>query len=381
MAKNIDPLVRQIRQLLNSYGAMPDKTLDQSGSAKDQQTGAYSFPILHNVLGMGYGANQAQGWDGGLADMLYTDKDAIGRAITGLRSGYRLGQTHMRSNEPYKEDSASNNLFRSLMDERIKAGMSKQDAYDSVKNAVIGELTASQAAPKVDKINNSSSSTLNPTEQETLTAKSVGANTNSPDANHDITGMAQALMLNRYYDRGQAEINQYGNVAQTLSGLVPEQLRPIYQLMADQRMQEMQNNLDLTHSQMASAPYIQMLKDAASDYRTQAKSGGTGASSALSGLGSQNPALSSALGGLGGGSGTSLGGYSGYGSNGPSDGLALSRDILNNLSLGQEYGKRFSSWENPVVSNNQVTYLRDFIPRSNKATSLVPQIMAYLGQG
>ena len=292
MAKNVDPLVRQIRALLNSYGQMSDKTLDTSGGSQDQATGAYNFPILHKILGMGYGYGQNQGMDSWIHSF-DTDKDAIGQAITNLRSGFALGQDHLRTHNPYGEDSASNNLYRSLIDERVKAGMSKQEAYDSVRNAVMGELTASKATPVVDKATDKYS-TLNPAEQQTLAARSVGANTDSPNPNFDPAAMAQAQMLQQYYDRGSNDISQYGQIANIMGGMVPEQLQPLYQLMTQQRLQEMTNNLNQTYGQMQNAPYIQMLKDAAADFRASAKGSGSGGSNGPLG------ALRQAAGGTGG---------------------------------------------------------------------------------
>jgi hypothetical protein len=280
---------------------------------------------------------------------------------------------------PWQRRGTSQDIAKQLMQERIKAGMSKREARQSIHDELANENYVLRNAHTPDN-----PGSLSPAEQQFTEAKrqskAMGGNaqqsqdpTALPGWNpsrglFDPVALANAQAQGSYFNQGANDIAQYEEMANLMGGMVPEQLRPLYDLMTQQRAQEMQNNLTLTTSQMQAIPYIQQMKDAAADWKTAQRSGG-----------SSGGGLSALLNAAQGGSGTDQAGQAGSPSMAGLNGTDLSRQLLNQLSMGQMMGRGYSSWEKPVVSNSQMTYLRDFIPRSNKGWNQVPVVAQYLG--
>lgn len=385
--KNYNPpahsgLMKQMVNLLNRTSQVSPEILDQAGHKQ-------ANPILAQILRLGYN----QGFEPAMSD-----NDAISQAIRVAREGYGINHPRGFLLQSHRPDmpvtgNASQTLIQSLLDQRVKAGVSLPEAIQSLHD----DLQKENFTLKDTQIT-SKEKGLSDDEKAILTARRAKAagivapepkpGPNVPIGIPGLEGSKKAslkldpvktamrVQLGHYTDLGQQDIDHYYQQAQMLSGLVPDTIKPLFASMVNNRIQQMQGNLDLYQQQMLNTPKVQALANRAKDLQAKAHSSG-----------SSGDKLSAALSRLGYKGGTSGAGQAGGASKGALDGSAsghsedyykkLTRQIAQQLAFGRKMSSAFNTWEEPVIGAGQFTQLNHYVPHTQAAYNRAPSIMDY----
>lgn len=360
-----DPLIHQIRQLLNTSGQLSSTDLDKAGN----------LPLLKEILKLGY---KKEGIAPG--DMVgMTDKQALGAAIDQLRQGVplsgqmtreqfdRLATPLGRATAGNQHTTASEEILRSLLAEHTVPGLDKGKAHATVADIINQELGQVRGTKALEGLG----PTATPEEQQAIMAKFMpksagGAGSPTADTMAQQIYEAGQNQLNSDYQRGLAEIGQYQDEAKLMAGNIPQGLQPIFQDQVAQRSQEMMNNLNLTREVANMQPYVDAISLAAKDYLKGPK-----ASSANT--------LNQALSSLSKGVGSSGGNLSAISSKGSLAGYDVGNQLQEALKWYGGMGHDFGKFNSFVDSPSQISQLMKLIPSSKSSYKALPRFLAGLG--